>query len=295
MATPIEKEKLKELVKITYSSINLADQDDKHFVTAYIMAKKTISFLKDSPSLLVGVNVKQAVNTSPIKVGEKFFEIQNWFNKADIRTKLETIRSKLQDNIEKKTAEIKNINNKTKDVGVNLEQVDVKLKSAEDKLTKALGEKSLKSSNLSRSVARTEDEVNEANEANEVAEQATMEFQSARAKANTSARSAPTKVDHLKFILEKLENDRSKLLRQLNLFEEVVFKNLIVEGATDKVKTDMAEFIIKNRIEDLEKLIQQFKPDPPARCSGFSCFGRGGGRTRRKKAKKGRKTRRKRR
>ena len=82
------KEVLEDLIKRTNAAISHADQDEIHFFTAYLMAKKTNALLTD-------VNSYASVIIDDIKSKDtlnKMDYIQGWFNNVETKQKLKTKR-----------------------------------------------------------------------------------------------------------------------------------------------------------------------------------------------------------
>lgn len=294
------KEVLEDLIKKTNAAIErAADQDSQYFFTAYLMAKKTNALLTDGNSY-ASVYIGDITNKDTLK---KIGYIRDWFNNDKTKTTLKTKRdesiAKLNEAIKKNAAEIEKIQKTTEALGQSLVEANAELDVKGDELQKALSvEDQKKYASRSASYVKNGSEnyaKAAAKQAEAAAKQATSEFNSANASVNQSARKANTQTMNLNYKLGKLEEEKSKLIRQLNLISEPAFESIIVIGVTEAVRDDLKTFVNTLKIEKLEIQIQQLNV-PPASCSGLYCFGRrGGGRTRRKKAKKGRKTRRKRR
>jgi len=295
MASSQPKEVLEDLIKRTNAAIKLADQDEKHFFTAYLMAKKTNALLTDGnsyASVIIGDITNKDILT-------KMDYIQGWFNNFETKQKLKTKReesiAKLNNAMKKNSAEIEKIQKTTEALGKSLVEANAELDEKGDDLQKALSvedRKTYASRSASYVENGTENEAKkEAIQAKRAAKQAASEFHSARASADQSARKANTQTMNLNYKLGKLEEEKSKLTRHLNLISEPAFESIIVVGIPPDDREELKTFVNTLQIENLEIQIQQLNV-PPASCSGLSCFGRGGGRTRRKRKGKGKKTRR---
>lgn len=268
---------LKELIQMTNSAIKLANTDEKHFFTAYLMAKKTTEFLNEN---------KYASSLIDKKTGADFSKIKSWIEHEDaletFNIKQNAAILKLDKEINKNQTTIDTAKQNIVDMANSVALHDIEVTDATEKAVNAIrisGEVEMATRGNPEEKSRKE--VNNAK----------SDLKSASDKARSLAISTKVKIPHLNASVGRVENKQANLTRQKTHISGEAFKNLIIMGSSDQFKDDLNTFVNTEKISSLENQIREISA-PPASCSGRSCFGRGGGITRRKRKNKGKKTRR---